>query len=89
MHTASLFPEADQLDLALSIEAPVLVAMRAPGASEPRITLSAPFLNGAMKKHLIILGAEKKVAFEKAQTLSAKEAPIAAVLDELDVHWSA
>ena len=89
MHTASLFPGADQLDLALSIEAPVLVAMRAPGASEPRITLSAPFLNGAMKKHLIILGAEKKAAFEKAQTLSAKEAPIVAVLHELNVHWSA
>ena len=89
MHTASLFPGADQLDLALSNEAPVLVAMRAPCTSEPRITLSAPFLNGARRKHLIIFGEEKKVAFEKAQTLSTKEAPVTAVLDALNVHWAA
>ena len=89
MHTASLFPEADKLDLALSDSAPPLVAMRAPGALEPRITLSARFLNGAIKKHLIIFGIEKKVAFKKAQTLSSKEAPIAAVLDGLNVHWAA
>lgn len=89
MHTASLFPGADQLDLALSNQAPVLVAMRAPGAIEPRITVSAPFLNSAMKKHLIIFGAEKKAAIEKAKVLTAKEAPIAAVFDALNVHWAA
>ena len=89
MHTASLFPGADQLDLALSNQAPVLVAMRAPSASEPRITVSARFLNSAMKKHLIIFGAEKKAAFEKAKVLTAKEAPIAAVFDALNVHWAA
>jgi 6-phosphogluconolactonase len=89
MHTASLFPGADQLELALSNEAPVLVPMRAPGASESRITLSAPFLNGAMRKHLIIFGEEKKAAFEKAQFLSPKAAPVAAILDALNVHWAA
>jgi len=89
MHTASLFPGADQLDLALSNQAPVLVAMRAPGTIEPRITVSAPFLNSAIKKHLIIFGAEKKAAFEKAKVLTAKEAPIAAVFDALNVHWAA
>ena len=89
MHTASLFPGADQLDLALGNEAPILVAMRSPAASEPRITLSARFLNGAIKKHLIIFGAEKKSAFKKAQTLSAKEAPVSAVFDALNVHWAA
>jgi len=51
--------------------------------------LSAPFLNGARRKHLIIFGEEKKVAFEKAQTLSTKEAPVTAVLDALNVHWAA
>ena len=36
MHTASIFPGADRLDEALSPKAPILVPMRAPGASEPR-----------------------------------------------------
>lgn len=89
MHTASLFPGADQLDLALSNHAPVLVPMRASDVNEPRITLSAPVLNGALKKHLIIFGQKKRSAFENAQNLPPKEAPVAAVLDALNVHWAA
>ena len=42
MHTASLFPGADRLAEALSPDAPVLMALRAEAAGEPRITLTAP-----------------------------------------------
>ncbi|MCO4841975.1 MAG: 6-phosphogluconolactonase [Yoonia sp.] len=87
MHTASIFPEADQLDLALNGK-DVLVAMRAPGAPEPRITLSANVLKGAMSRHIVIIGDEKRAALEKARHLTPKEAPIAAVLNGATVHWA-
>lgn len=88
MHTASLFPGADKLATALSPNAPVLVAMRAPGAPEPRVTLSAPVLNGAMAKFLLITGEAKREALEHARNLAPQQAPIAAVLDGLEVHWA-
>ncbi len=87
MHTASIFPGADQLDLALT-GSDVLVAMRAPGAPEPRITLSAAVLKGAMSCHIVIIGDEKRAALEKARHLTSKEAPIAAVLSGAVVHWA-
>jgi 6-phosphogluconolactonase len=89
MHTASLFPGADNLDLALSHDAPVLVAMRAPGAAEPRITLSAPVLKSAVSTHIVITGDEKRQALEAARHLTPAEAPVASVLGDAIVHWSA
>ncbi|MHA6347019.1 6-phosphogluconolactonase [Roseivivax sp. CAU 1761] len=88
MHTASLFPGADRLAEALSPKAPPLVAMRAPGAPEPRITLSAPVLDGALAKHVLIFGAEKRRALEAARGKSPEAAPINAVLDGATVHWA-
>ena len=88
MHTASLFPGADQLEAALDPKAPVLMAMRAPGAPEPRITLTAPVLDGAMSKHIVIFGDEKRAALEKARHMSPREAPVAAVLSQATVHWA-
>ncbi|EPX78471.1 6-phosphogluconolactonase [Salipiger mucosus] len=87
-HTASLFPGADRLDEALDDDAPILLPMRAPGAAEPRITLTAPVLAGAMRKHVLIFGAEKRAALEGARGMSPKEAPINAVLDDAVVHWA-
>lgn len=89
MHTASLFPGADQLTQALASDAPTLLAMRAPGAPEPRITLSARVLKGAMSIHILITGDEKREALEKARHLPASEAPVAAVLSNATVHWAA
>ncbi|MFD1341858.1 6-phosphogluconolactonase [Litorisediminicola beolgyonensis] len=88
MHTASIFPGADRLEDALDKRAPILMPMRAPGAPEPRITLTAPVLNGAMSKHILIVGAEKRAALENAKGKPAKEAPINAVLDGAVVHWA-
>lgn len=88
LHTASLFPGADRLEEALSPDAPVLVPMRAPGATEPRITLSARVLDGAMSKHVLIFGEEKRKALEGARGKPAAEAPINAVLADARVHWA-
>lgn len=88
MHTASLFPGADRLDEALVADAPVLMALRAEAAGEPRITLTAPVLRGAMHIHVLITGAEKRAALERAMTLPVAEAPVRAVLDNATVHWA-
>ncbi len=87
MHTASIFPGADQLHAALNGDA-VLVPMRAPGAPEPRITLSAKVLRGAVLRHIVITGAAKRQAIEAARHLTPEEAPIAAVLKGSVVHWA-
>ncbi|WP_299924799.1 6-phosphogluconolactonase [uncultured Pelagimonas sp.] len=88
MHTASLFPEADRLEEALLPGSPILVPMRAPGAPEPRITLSARVLDGALRKHVLIFGAAKRAALENAKGKSIFEAPINAVLNGAKVHWA-
>ncbi len=89
MHTASLFPGADQLAAAMEDDAPVVMAMRAPGAPEPRVTLTLPVLEGAMSMHIVITGAEKRAALEKARkTDNWLEAPVAALLGNATVHWA-
>ena len=88
MHTASLFPGADRLEEALSPNAPLLLPMRAEAAGEPRVTLTAPVLKGAFHTHILITGAEKRAALERARTLSPVEAPVRAVLDTATVHWA-
>lgn len=87
MHTASIFPGADQLDRALNGD-DRLVAMRAPGAPEPRITLSANVLKSAMSRHIVIVGGDKRAALERARHLTPEEAPVAAVLNGSIVHWA-
>ncbi len=88
MHTASLFPGADNLEAALSRNAPILMPMRAPGAEEPRVTLTAPVLDGALSKHVLIFGPEKRAALENARGKKPSEAPINAILDGAEVHWA-
>lgn len=89
MHTASLFPGADRLKEAMSHNAPTLLPMRAAGAGEPRITLSARVLNAAIVKHVVITGNEKRQALNVARKSSDPLfAPISAVLDGATVHWA-
>jgi 6-phosphogluconolactonase len=88
MHTASLFPGADQLELALSTDAPILLPMRADAAGEPRMTLSARVLCAARHIHIMITGPEKRQAFERALTLPAILAPIRAVTQNATIHWA-
>ena len=87
-HTASLFPGADRLDDALAPDAPPLMAMRAPGAPEPRITLTAPVLRSAMSVHILIMGAEKRDALERAEHMELRDAPVRVVWSDATVHWA-
>ena len=89
MHTASLFPAADRLPEAFGSQAPLLLPVRVDGGAEPRVTFTARVLNAAPRKHLVILGEDKRRAFEKSKTLSFQEAPIKAVMQDLVVHWAA
>jgi 6-phosphogluconolactonase len=88
MHVASIFPGADRLAEALADTAPPLMAMRAPGAAEPRVTLTAPVLKAAMNIHILITGAAKREAIEAAAHLPPVEAPVRAVLAHATVHWA-
>ncbi|TVP70038.1 MAG: 6-phosphogluconolactonase [Rhodobacteraceae bacterium] len=88
MHTASLFPGADNLEAALRADAPPLMAMRADAAGEPRVTLTAPVLRDAMHVHVLITGEAKRDALQRARGLSPLDAPIAAVLSQAQVHWA-
>lgn len=88
MHTASLFPGADRLEEGLSDSAPLLLPMRADAAAEPRITLTAKPLKGAISTHLLITGHEKREALLRAEKLPVAEAPIRALLPNATVHWA-
>lgn len=88
MHTASLFPGADRLAEALAPDAPVLMALRAAAAGEPRITLTAPALRSAMHCHILITGDEKRAALDRAAQLPEAEAPVRIVLNTATIHWA-
>ncbi len=88
MHTASLFPGAEGLRAALEPTAAILNVITPETQPETRVTLSARVLDGAMSKHLVIYGADKRAALEKAMSLPPELAPIQAVLTETTVHWA-
>ncbi len=91
MHTASLFPGADKLAEALAEGAPTLLPMRAEGAGEPRLTLTAPVLRGAGAVHVLITGAAKLAALKRALLEGPEtEAPVRVVLarDDTEIHYA-
>lgn len=87
MHTASLFPQANGLDVALSADADALLPIQAEG-QEQRVTLSAPVLNSAISKHIVIFGDDKRAALDVAKGSLPEVAPVAAVLDGATIHWA-
>jgi len=79
-HTASFFPGGDNLEAALTSPGPV-VAMRAPGAGEARVTLTLPRLLETDALYLHIEGEEKAKVLEEALADGPAEAmPVRAVL---------
>ena len=88
MHTASLFPTSPQLEAALAPDAPPLMEVDAPEGLEPRITLTAPVLRGAMSTHIVITGTQKRAALDAARSMIPERAPVAAVLHNATVHWA-
>lgn len=88
MHTASLFPGSPDLAAALDRHAAPLMMVAATGDLEPRITLTAPVLWGAISTHVVIRGEDKRTALDKARHLKPDEAPIATVLGNAEIHWA-
>jgi 6-phosphogluconolactonase len=66
-HTASFFPDAEELTAALDPEGTApLIVIHAASAGEPRLTLTLPTLASAHRVILHIEGAGKREAFERA-----------------------
>lgn len=91
-HTASFFPGGDNLAEALTGEGPAL-AIRAPGAGEPRVTLTLRRLLDANGLYLHIEGEEKLATLELAAADGpVEDMPIRSVLRQtqtpLTIFWS-
>lgn len=91
-HTASFFPGGDNLALALEGDQPV-IAMQAPGAGEPRVTLSLAHLLETRALYLHIEGEEKAAVLERALADGpVEDMPVRAVLRQHRVppvvYWS-
>jgi 6-phosphogluconolactonase len=90
-HTASFFPGGDTLAEALAGEGPVL-ALNAPGAGEPRVTLVLKKLLKTRSLYLHIEGEEKAKVLEEALSDGpVEDMPIRAVLRQaekpLTIYW--
>lgn len=88
LHTASMFPGTEGLDQALAADAPPIMVMHPQDQPEPRLTLTMPVLTQAFALHIVITGAAKRAALERAQGLDPMEAPVAALLSQAEVHWA-
>lgn len=92
-HTASFFPGGDRLAEAIDPEGSVeVLPMRAPGAGEPRITLTLPLIAAARVVYLHIEGAAKAAVLAKALGEGpTAEMPLRAVLRQrtqpIAVYW--
>jgi len=93
-HTASFFPGGDHLPEALDLNGKSSVLpMRAPGAGEPRITLSLPTLLQTHALYLLVCGEKKRdlLADARLGLGAAQHYPVRAVLTQtrvpVAVYW--
>ncbi|HWU76646.1 MAG TPA: 6-phosphogluconolactonase [Rhodanobacter sp.] len=93
-HTASFFPGGDHLAEALDLDGTArLLPMRAPGAGEPRITLSLPTLLQTGALYLLVSGEKKRDVLADARLGlgAARHYPVRAVLTQqrtpVAVYW--
>jgi 6-phosphogluconolactonase len=93
-HTASFFPDGDQLTAATDPKTDAIVLpMHARSAGEPRITLTLPALLDSRAIYLHIEGERKREVLETARYVAAanRSYPITAVLRNartpLQVYW--
>ncbi|MFB2593329.1 6-phosphogluconolactonase [Paracoccus sp. p4-l81] len=88
-HTASLFPDAPELQAALASDAAPVMAIHPASQPEARLSLTAPVLKGALAAHLMMTGDDKRKVWEDTHGKPATEAPIQAFAGVLNVHWAA
>ncbi|REC94192.1 6-phosphogluconolactonase [Kushneria indalinina] len=88
-HTASLFPDSDQLDDGLESGA-LVIAARAPSVGQPRISLTRDRLMRSRRRYLHLNGADKKTVLARAMAGNDRhELPIRAFLDApLALYWA-
>lgn len=91
-HIASLFPGAEQLAEALDTDTHKrVVAITAPGACEPRISLTLALLLSARHIHLLVSGDEKLQTLDRAlEPGSIEEMPVRSILfnDATQIHYA-
>lgn len=93
-HTASFFPEGDNLEIALDLDEPrEVLPMTAETAGEERLTFNLSALHDARLLVLHIEGDAKLQAYEKAiAELDEEEMPVRSVLNRADtkpvVYWA-
>ncbi|MEL6203167.1 MAG: 6-phosphogluconolactonase [Pseudomonadota bacterium] len=93
-HTASFFPEGSRLLSAIDLEDERnVIAMEAPGAGEPRLTMTLPYILDARFIALHIEGEEKRLVYEEALAGTDPLAmPVRAVLKQkvvpIHVFWA-
>ena len=92
-HTASLFPNGDRLAEGLDLNSKSrIIAMRAPGAGVPRLTLTLAEILRANRVILHIEGNDKMAVLEQALAGNdSAEMPIRAVLNNaaaLEIYWA-
>lgn len=91
-HTASFFPEGDNLAAALDVNGKIpILEMNAPAAGEPRLTFTLPKLLAAQHLFLHIQGQDKMEVLDQALSGSdGLEMPIRAVLyakTPVELYW--
>jgi 6-phosphogluconolactonase len=91
-HTASFFPDGDNLAKAIDkANSDAVIAMNAPAAGEPRLTFTLRRLLAAEHLCLHIQGNDKMKVLEKALAgVDELEMPVRAVLHStkpLDLYW--
>lgn len=92
-HTASLFPNAENLVTAIDLDSSNLCyPMTAPGLTQTRITLTAPALLNTRQIILLIIGEEKRTVYENAKNGSDNLLmPVRVLLNQknipVEVYW--
>jgi len=91
-HTASLFPDAPELEHAMTTHDSPLAAVHPPSVTQARITLTRAALIDSAARFLHVTGADKREVLEQALADEPRLAPIARVLDEapdgVTIYWA-
>ena len=91
-HTASLFPDAPELEHAMSATDVPVAAAHPPSVTQARITLTRAALVDSVARVLHVTGEDKRAVLERALADEPRLAPIARVLDEAPdgttIYWA-
>ena len=91
-HTASLFPDAPELEHGMETRERSVAAMRPASVSQARVTLTRAALLDSEARFVHVSGEDKRDVLERALADEPRLAPIARVLDEapegVTIYWA-